>query len=201
MRILVVLGHPRQSSFNHTIADLIKETLKSEKHQVVFHDLYEEKFDPVLTVEEIESRLANPIVDRYSREVVAAEGIVIIHPIWWELPPAIIKGWIDRVLSPGVAYDYKNGVSIGKLSAKFALVLNTSATAEETRRHLIGDPLQNLWCNGILGFCGINHVEYRVFPGIQFSTPEQKAAWLLEIEDLLNQMLESHGDSPNSEAK
>ena len=65
-----------------------------------------------------------------------AEGIIIIHPNWWGMPPAILKGWVDRVMRPGVAYEFLEGdsgegVPRGLLRARRAIVFNTSNTLPE----------------------------------------------------------------------
>ncbi len=83
MKILVILGHPKKGSFNHAIAGTIIHALKNNGHDVVYHDLYEEGFDPVLPDEEIPKRSElDPIIKRHCDEISEAEGIVIIHPNW-----------------------------------------------------------------------------------------------------------------------
>ena len=105
MRILVVLGHPKKGSFNHAIAETIVRTLEESSHEVAYHDLYEEEFDPILPGEEIakDARL-DPAVRSHCEEVSEAEGIIVVHPNWWGHPPAVLEGWVDRVFRPGVAY-------------------------------------------------------------------------------------------------
>ena len=82
-----------------------------------------------------------------------AQGIVIVHPNWWGQPPAILKGWVDRVLRPEVAYrflegDAGEGVPVGLLKAKAAIVFNTSNTPRRAElaslRRPAGNPLEKL---------------------------------------------------------
>ena len=102
MNILVILGHPRKESFCHAIGGAVREALAANGHTVVFHDLYEEHFDPVLPHHEIPKDAAVcDAVQKHCDEIKNADGIVIIHPNWWGQPPAILKGWIDRVIRPG----------------------------------------------------------------------------------------------------
>jgi len=65
---------------------------------VIYHDLYVEKFDPLLNEEEI-PRAAElpPVIAQHCAEIAAADGYIIVHPNWWAMPPAILKGWLDRV--------------------------------------------------------------------------------------------------------
>ena len=112
MNVSVILGHPSRSSFNHAIAAVAVAQLRENDHQVYFHDLCEEHFDPVLPPEEIPKNTTLPsLIKQHCDEIARADGIIIIHPNWWGQPPAVLKGWIDRVLRPGVAYEFLEGDS------------------------------------------------------------------------------------------
>lgn len=155
MRITAILTHPRPGSFNHAIAKAALETLQRNGHEVTFHDLYLESFDPVLPFEEIPKGAAiNPTIRRHCDEISQADGIIVIHPNWWGMPPAILKGWVDRIIRPGVAYEFQEddsgeGVPCGLLKAKKAIVFNTSNTFPEREIRVFGDPLETLWKNYI----------------------------------------------------
>jgi hypothetical protein len=100
---------------------------------VSFHDLYAEGFDPLLPACELPSDCELPErIAKWCDEIASAEGIVIVHPNWWGQLPAILKGWIDRVIRPGVAYrflDGDDGEGTGRSAlARTALVLNTANT-------------------------------------------------------------------------
>jgi len=191
MKILVILSHPKKRSFSHAISGAVVETLKAQGHEVLFHDLYKEKFDPVLFSDEIpkDAEVA-PAIKRHCDELAAAEGIVIIHPNWWGQPPAILKGWIDRVIRPGVAYEFLvgdkgEGVPRGLLKAKTAIVFNTSNTEAKREQKAFGDPLDTLWRNCILGLCGVANVHRRMYGVIVTSTVEQRQQWLEEARGLV----------------
>jgi putative NADPH-quinone reductase len=112
MRISVILAHPNPESFNHAIAKMAVDAIKTNGHRVFFHDLYQEKFDPRLNLEELADDAILPVVTRkHCDELASADGIVIVHPNWWGQPPAILKGWVDRVIRPGVAYEFTEGDS------------------------------------------------------------------------------------------
>ena len=183
MNALVIIGHQRQGSFCHAIAETAVDTLTEGGHEVVFHDLYAEAFDPILHQEEIpKTAILPPIIRQHCEELVAADGIVVVHPNWWGQPPAILKGWIDRVVRQGLAYDFgEKGKVIGFLKGKRALVLTTSNTPREAEIELYGDPLENLWKNCIWGFCGLGDFRRRNFESIVVSTPEQREGWLDDV--------------------
>ena len=110
MNIFVLIGHQQPGSFCHAIAATAVEELKAAGHEVVYHDLYAEQFDPILPHEEIPKDAAlDPVVEQHCREVAAADGYIVVHPNWWAMPPAILKGWLDRVLRQGVAYQFGPG--------------------------------------------------------------------------------------------
>ena len=160
MQISVILAHPPSPSLNHAIAQAAIAELEQNGHQVSFHDLYAEEFDPVLPTDEIPKEAAVPQeVAKHCREIAGADGILIVHPNWWGQPPAILKGWVDRVIRPGIAYqfieeDQGEGIPIGLLKAKVACVFNTSNTAPEREASVFGDPLETLWKNCVFGLCG-----------------------------------------------
>jgi len=193
MRISVILAHPTKGSFNHAIAGAAVETLAASGHRVVFHDLYAEEFDCVLPGGEIPRGAAlPPPIKRHCDEIASADGIVIVHPNWWGQPPAILKGWIDRVLRVGVAYafaegDSGEGIPIGLLKAKTALVFNTSNTPAAREREVFGDPLEALWRTCIFDLCGVKDFHRRMFGVIVTSSPQERKAWLGEVRQLTQQ--------------
>ena len=186
MHISIILGHPRADSFNHALAATAVAAARAAGHEVHFHDLQAEGFDPVLPAgEEPAGATVPPLVAQHCREMVAADGIIIIHPNWWGMPPAILTGWVDRVLRPRVAYrfvegDTGEGVPLGLLRARSALVFNTSNTLPERELHVFGDPLERIWKDCIFGLCGVRQVERRNFGVVATSTKSQRQAWLEE---------------------
>lgn len=200
MNVLVILAHPDPRSFNHAIAAGAVAALQSLGHQVVFHDLAAEGFDPVLPAAEIPER--GPVPDDvalHCREVAAAEGIVVVHPNWWGQPPAVLKGWIDRVLRPGVAYRFVGGDGgglVGLLGARRALVINTSNTPPEEEARLFGDPLETLWKNCVFAQCGVPEVHRAVFSVVCTSSREERRRWLDEVDELVHRHFPAAGGSP-----
>lgn len=186
MNILIVLGHPVPGSFNHALAAAARDTLRTDGHCVTFHDLYAEGFDPLLPAQEIpDSAPLPPKIQRHCTELRAADGIVIVHPNWWGQPPAILKGWIDRVFRPGVAYrflegDGGEGVPVGLLKAQAAVVLNTANTPAVREQEVFGDPLEALWKKCLFDLCGVRNFHRRMFTVVVTSTPEQRRQWLAE---------------------
>lgn len=193
MRVLVILAHPRSNSFNHAIGEAAVHVLEAEGHQVVFHDLYAEGFDPILGWKEIpKGSQIDGTIAMHCRDLVEAEGIIVVHPNWWGMPPAMLKGWVDRVIRPGVAYEFLegdsgDGVPRGLLQARIALVLNTTNTPPQRELEAFGDPLQTLWKNCIFGLCGIEDFRRKSYGVVVTSTEEQRQAWLDDVRETVRQ--------------
>ena len=190
----MILAHPASSSFNHAIARAVCDTLRGNGHHVIFHDLYAESFDPLLRKDEIPEKGTLPgLIQQHCEELRLADGIVIVHPNWWGQPPAILKGWIDRVFRPGAAYRFVEGgsgegVPIGLLKARAVLILNTSNTPELREQSVFGDPLDTLWKRCIFELCGVSNVHRRIFNVIVTSTPDERQKWLEEAGELVRRL-------------
>lgn len=191
MIISLILAHPDPSSFNHAIARQTLESLEKCGHRVYYHDLYREQFDPILPAAEIPKEgSVTDEVTQYCEELSRSEGIVIVHPNWWGQPPAILKGWIDRVIRPGIAYEFEEndsgeGIPIGLLRARAAIVFNTANTPSKREQSVFGDPLQLLWHNCIFDLCGVTDFYRETFAVIVTSTPKQRSLWLERVVEVI----------------
>jgi Putative NADPH-quinone reductase (modulator of drug activity B) len=87
VNIFLILAYPNPHSFNHAIADVANRALLNAGHTVLFHDLYQEGFDPVLTSDEIprDGSLSHEVFI-HCDEIAMADGIIVVHPNWWECP-------------------------------------------------------------------------------------------------------------------
>jgi len=189
MNVLIILGHPDSSSFNHALANTCKKQLVLNGHTVLFHDLYKEKFDPVL---DSLSPSNDKDIALHHSHLINSDGIIIIHPNWWGQPPAIVKGWLDRVFLPEIAYTFVKDadgkyISKGLLKAQTAIVINTSNTPGELEAELFKDPLETIWKNRVFKFCGVSNVERINFRVIKESDLNQRTIWLDEICRVINQ--------------
>ncbi len=159
---------------------LKEEVLKNEKIKLRFNAV----------VEEILGDDLDPVLSEHCEQLANADGIVLIHPNWWGMPPAILKGWVDRVVRPEVAYRFEEddsgeGIPVGLLKAKAAVVFNTSNTPEKREQEVFGDPLENLWKNCIFDLCGVKEFHRRNFEVVVTSTEEKRKGWLAEAAALV----------------
>lgn len=203
MHVFSVVAHPRQNSFCHAISAAARSALASTGHTIEHHDLYAEGFDPCLTsveaytigdtLEQTLARAAEPMVQRHRQGIGKAGGLLVVHPNWWGKPPAILAGWMDRILVPGVAYRLQaaDGLPEGLLAAKTALIINTSDTIEEREVNDLGDPLELIWGRCVLPYCGVNDYKRLVFRPVNGSSNEARASWL---EETVRQCQDSFGE-------
>jgi putative NADPH-quinone reductase len=109
MRVLVVYCHPVPESFCAALRDTALQAINAKGCEARLVDLYAEKFDPVMTCDERRhynnQAPADPALRAHIEHLHWAEAIVFVYPTWWYGLPAILKGWLDRVWTPGFAYD------------------------------------------------------------------------------------------------
>ena len=182
--MLVLLAHPSGDSLNAAMAQAAADVLRSNGYGVWLHDLCAEGFDPVMPADEAAGQPSrDPLVLRYQEELKAADGIVVVHPNWWGQPPAILTGWLDRVLREGVAYALpKAGEDPAPLlKAKAALVFNTANTPAPVEDAVYGDPLQRIWQNCVFGLLALPAFDRCLFRPVAGSAPEQRQQWLAEV--------------------
>jgi putative NADPH-quinone reductase len=148
---MVLHAHPVAESFSHSLYNAVLDTLRANGHQADPVDLYAEGFYPVMSRE---GRLGyhhvpdnvTPELKPYVDRLMAAEALVIVHPVWNYGFPAILKGYFDRVFMPGVSFVLEGGDGPDKGSLKPNLkhikkvVFVTSYGGDRFRTWIMGDP-------------------------------------------------------------
>lgn len=182
------------------MASTAQRVLVDRGYQTAFHDLYAERFDPIQpTGEDSNVSSSDMLVEQHCAELARADLILVFHPNWWGQPPAILKGWIDRVFRLNTAYAYPagvgfEGVPVGLLRARVAIVVNTANTPAEREAAVFGDPLETLWTKCIFALCGVTNVVRRVYAPVSGSTAAQRDTWLAEITALVERAALSHAE-------
>ena len=142
-KILVVYAHPNPESYNSAIKDQVIAALKEAGHQVNVLDLYQENFEARMDHTERLRYMADNNTDGLEQEVCRlrwADSLVLVYPIWWMGPPAILKGWLDRVWLPGIAAQFDTGVVAPGLTKIRRVVVITTQGSSWWRMKLIGNP-------------------------------------------------------------
>ena len=108
MNILVINGHPDKESYCQAIFQTIVENIDSKRHELEMINLNEEEFDPVLRYGYRQRMEDDPFILRSQSLIQWADHLIFVYPIWWSSMPSLLKGWIDRVFTPGIAYSANN---------------------------------------------------------------------------------------------
>lgn len=129
MQVLVVLAHPHEGSFNHAVAARACEALREAGHEPHLLDLYAIGVRAAMSTEERRAYespqpLLDPVLVEHAALVQRCRALVFVYPTWWSAQPAILKGWLERVMVPGVGFRFNDK---GKVRPGLAHV-----------RHLVG---------------------------------------------------------------
>lgn len=181
MNTLLVVCHPAKDSLNHAVAATVRDTLAKRGHEVRYHDLYAEGFDPVLNMDELRRRFSfDETVQQHCNDVRWAKLFVFAHPNWWGFAPAVLKGWLDRVFRPGIAYEYVGEEMgrkrhVGLLAEAAALVFCT--TDSPARQPVTAGPAA-VWRDSVFPFCGIRRFRVEVFADVRNARLKARRRWL-----------------------
>ncbi len=182
MNILVVYAHPNPNSLSGAILEQVERGLKETGHTYTILDLYRENFNPNLVFDEKRQRrdLKNDFETAHYRELVlSADHLIFIHPIWWSGPPAILKGFFDRVLVSGFAYKYDGMLRVtGLLPNKSAWVFYTMDAPSWYTKYVRRDAEWVVMRDAVLKVCGIRKAKRFVFAGVRRSTESRREKWL-----------------------
>jgi NAD(P)H dehydrogenase (quinone) len=155
---LLIYAHPDPESFNAAIKSEAIKTLEAKKQAYKLIDLCAEKFDPVLSKEEMKSKATSDEVKRYREMIKEASTLVFIFPVWWFRAPAILEGFLDKVFVPGFAYRFKQiigkyGVPIPLLKDKHVLTIVTHGAPALPVKTLYVNAVKYRFLLGFLSFC------------------------------------------------
>jgi len=197
VRVLVVFCHPSSKSFGAALFEMACRALRTAGHDVRAHDLYREGFEPVMAQSEWDSYLSKPqsIIDRHPDHVDDlkwAEGLVVIYPTWFYGPPAMLKGWLEMVWLPGVAFDVADARlkrpkgKLGHIRLFFGI---TTSGSPWWWLRLIRDPGRSLWTRGLRPLFAPNcRVIWRQLHDINSSTETHRKSFLAQVEKALRRI-------------
>ena len=186
-KILIINGHPFDQSFCQALADAYYEgATKGTGITAKLINLHQLKFDPILhkgysEIQELEADL-----HMMQQELLAADHIVVVYPVWWGAVPALLKGFLDRTLVPGFAFKYRKGSPLWDrlLKGKTGRLIVTSDGPWWWNRFIYGDPAIKMMKKAVFEFCGIDPVSVILFDEIKASKPQQRLAHLERVKKL-----------------
>ncbi len=186
MHYLVVLAHPYAKSYCHAVYERVTQSLEQSGHTVDRLHLDAEDFDPVMRGDDLavyaKGQSANAAVPAYQARIDAAQQLIFIFPIWWEVMPALLKGFIDKVFTKGWAYEPSRLGVKGKLGhIERAVIVTTMNTPKWAYRWLYGNAVQRALVRGTLRKCGVGKVEWLAFTPVSHVTDAKRRLWLDQI--------------------
>ena len=180
----------------HALAEAAAAALSDAGHEITVRDLYADGFNPVLDPAEVMTTRAagedaitagaDALTAQYRRELATADTLVVAHPNWWGKPPAIMAGWMDRVLAPGVVYELREADAEPTclLSLRRLVVLNTGDTPLQREIDVFGDPLASVWERCVGAYLGDATITRLLATPLSGSTAGQRDAWLADARRL-----------------
>ena len=180
-KIFLVYGHYNDNSFNASIKNTFIQAAKEKGHHVDIVDLYKEKFNPVFAGEEPDQEVLD-----HRKRIEESDTIVLIAPIWNFRMPAIVEGWIDKVLAPPWAFRFKQlvgnyGYPIGNLRDKKAIIFCTYGSPRlAITTFFLNLPIRRLK-RGVFHMCGIRNINYRRYFAVPFVSEEQRKGFLEDV--------------------
>lgn len=189
MRALVVHCHPRPVSFTAAIRDVVLARLEAAGAEVRLVDLYEAGFDPVLSPEEhcayLEAPRNRARVDRHCADIAWCDTLIFVYPTWWYGLPAMLKGWLDRVLLPEVAFlmpDTKNRTIRPGLTHITGLGVFTTCGASRWLTFWVGAPGKRTLMRGVRLLCAPRcRTVFAAHYLMDSSTPDSRAVHLERV--------------------
>ena len=198
MRILIVTAHPLKTSLCGELARHVIAELTRAGHEIVIEDLYAIGFNPVMTPDERRayngsSPLTGEDIAMPIQHLLAAEAIVLVFPVWWFGLPAILKGWLDRVWAPGIAFDHHEDASVLRprlTQLRHLLVVAAFGSPWWLDRFIMGRPVMKLFKRAVLPSCTADcRFEMRSLHNTDHLKPAKLAAFKKRLSTALNRLL------------
>jgi putative NADPH-quinone reductase len=190
MHIAIVFNHPYEGSYCNAMLEAVTKGLRQGGHDIDLMHLDRDGFNPVMSAADLDAfRRKEPIdlqVVDYKERLSRADHLVFIFPIWWELMPALTKGFIDRVIFPGVAYDYTNhsNTRMRPLWSRLrgVTVLTTMNTPGWLYSLLFGNAIKKALLVGTFWKMGYRNLKWLSFNRVKAASPQTRERWLRQLE-------------------
>lgn len=197
MKTLIIFNHPYDKSFCNAILSAALEGSAEGGHHCRVIDLDKDGFDPVMRAKDLQAfmkmgrdgaaalKLLDPLVLEYKKKLEWAEHLAFIFPVWWMTMPAMTKGFIDKVIFPGIAYDMKDGELVCRLdSLEKVTIISTMNTPADVYKEKFGNAIESTLVKGTFNKIGIRDVDWFSFNKVKQTSLEQRQEWLELVKDI-----------------
>ena len=185
-KTLIINGHPDKESFCFALAESYKKGADSAGADCKSVHLIDLEFNPILTFGYRKISELEPDLVKMQEEILAADHLVLVYPNWWATFPALLKGFLDRVLVPDFAFKYHEDSPFWDklLAGKTARMIVTMDTPKWYYFLMNKNAGHNAMRIGVLEFCGIKPVKITSFTPVKSSEEAKRKKWLAEVEEL-----------------
>jgi len=185
-KILIINGHPDKESFSFGLSEAYKKGAEKSNAEIKEINIRELTFNPNLEFGYRKRTELEPDLLDAQDKIKWADHIVWVYPVWWSSVPAIMKGFLDRILLPGFAFKKrKNSLLSDKcLTGKSARIICTMDQPTWFYKLVYRSPSHNAMKKGTLHYIGIKKVRITAIGPIRLSTEEFRAKWLKNVEKL-----------------
>lgn len=181
---LIVYCHPYEMSLSAAVLTAVEAGLDRAGRTFEVCDLHSDGFDPVLRAPDLtlygEGGTNDELARRYQDQLSRARHLVLVAPIWWNDIPAMLKGWIDKVMLVGFSWEATGHGLSGTLGRMIESV-DVFTTSAEPTEHLRA-AIEATHMDGTFAQLGVERRSWHNFGGIDLSTPEDRRAWLGKVE-------------------
>ncbi|MFC5405305.1 NAD(P)H-dependent oxidoreductase [Cohnella soli] len=185
-KILIINGHPDDQSFCAALSEAYKEGAAGREASVQNIDLGRIDFTPILKFGYRRRTELEPALLEAQKLIRWADHLVFIYPTWWGTMPALLKGFLDRILLSGFAFKYRDNSSLWDklLKGKTARLIVTTDTPSWYNWLVYKRAGHNVMKNNILRFCGVNPVKITEVGPLRSSSEKQRGKWLADVRRL-----------------
>ena len=185
MNVLVINGHPRNDSLSGSLVNAYLEGARSAGVQVNYLKLGELSFNLHVITESPRDQELESDITGAQKLIAAADHLVFVYPTWWGTMPALLKGFLDRVLTPGFAFEHIEGGTgyAPLLNGKSAHIITTMDSPKWVYRFIYRSPGHNAMRRATLEFCGIKPVRILSFGPVRKSTVAQREQWIQQMKE------------------
>lgn len=189
MKVVIVFNHPHKESFGNAILHAVIKGLNNANHEVDLMHLDNDGFNPVMSTADlkafVEHKPVDPQVIDYNERLAKADHLIFIFPIWWDLMPAMTKGFIDRVLTPGVVYDHHpRGFGLVPLLKKLKgiTIITTMNKPKIMYCLLIGNLIKKAMIRSVFKTMGYKNLKWISYNMVKLVSQKKRLTWLTDIE-------------------
>ncbi|PRY97840.1 putative NADPH-quinone reductase [Marinilabilia salmonicolor] len=195
MRTVIVFNHPNEGSYCNAILQSVTNGLQNVNHDVDLMHLDNDGFNPVMSKADlkafIDHKPIDPQVIDYTERLKKANHLIFIFPIWWDIMPATTKGFVDRVLCPGVVYDHHpRGFGLVPLlkNLKSVTIITTMNKPKIMYSLLIGNLIRKTMLRSVFKTIGYKNLHWISFTSVKSVSQKKRENWLINLENRFSKL-------------